>query len=45
MKVKTRRVKAGTLSLADLATDDTVYIVGLEGFFSDIEHRTDEYGH
>ena len=45
MKSKIRRVKAGELSLADLATDDTVYIVGLEGFFSDIEHRTDEYGH
>ena len=45
MKSKIRRVKAGELSLADLATDDTVYIVCLEGFFSDIEHRTDEYGH
>lgn len=42
---KIRRVKAGTLSLADLATDDTVYIIGLEGFFSGIEHRTDKYGH
>lgn len=41
---KIRRVKAGTLSLADLATDDTVYAIGLDGFFSDIEHRTDKYG-
>lgn len=45
MKSKIRRVKAGEISFADFATDDTVYIVGLDTFFNDIEYKKDTYGH
>lgn len=45
MKSKIRRVKAGEISFADFATDDTVYIVGLDTFFNDIEYKKDTFGH
>lgn len=45
MKSKIRRVKAGEISFADFATDDTVYIIGLDSFFNDIEYKKDTFGH
>lgn len=39
-----RRIKAGELGLADLLSGDSLQIIGLEKYYSDIKTGTDSYG-
>lgn len=39
-----RRIKAGELGLADLLSGDSLQIIGLEEYYSDIKTGTDSYG-
>ena len=43
-KANVRRVAAGKLTFADLATDDVVYAIGLTPFYQNIETFTNVYG-
>lgn len=39
-----RRIKAGKLGVADLRSGDSLQIIGLEKYYTDIETRVDKYG-
>lgn len=43
-KRNTRRVPAGQLGTADLATDDVVYVTGLSKYYTDVKTFTNKYG-
>lgn len=44
MKKTYRRVKAGELGLADMMSGDTIRVIGLQKYYTDIEFEHDMYG-